>query len=113
MSERIPMKVSPNEVVLEELRDFDNAAIRKTLEDFDVVKSGNEITVEDYAADRNRAAILAGERNVPVSTKALLAAAFIDRMRYAHADQFSNEAIKELPQETLRAFIYAETGINL
>lgn len=102
---------SSNEKAVEEIRDYDNTAIRKMLEEADAIQPGDTVTPDDYEATRNRAVFLAQHRDTPISVGALLSAAFIDRKR--HLDQFSDDAVKRMPNDILRAYIYAETGINL
>lgn len=111
MSEGLPRKISASEATVEELRDLDNASIRGILEGLEVAKQGDAITADDYEAIRSRVAVLVKERDVPVSTNALLSAAYIDRMK--HVEQLSDESIKAMPSDTIRGYIYAETGIDL
>jgi len=110
MSEGIPRE-SINAETIEDIRDYNDAAIRLMLEEADAIQPGDSVTPDDYEATRSRAVFLAQHRDVPISVRALLSAAFIDRKR--HLDQFNDDAVKGMPNDILRAYIYAETGINL
>lgn len=99
---------SINAKAIEEIRDYDNAAIRAMLEQAGVVQHGDVITLDDYEATRSRAAMLAKESKNPASTEALLFAAFTDRMKLV--ERLGDEAIKNIPNEALRSIVYVDTG---
>ena len=97
-----------NAKAIEEIRDYDNVAIRAMLEGAGIVQQGDVITLDDYEATRSRAAVLAKESKNPASTEALLFAAFTDRMKLIK--RLGDEAIKNIPNEALRSIMYVDTG---
>lgn len=99
---------SINAKAIEEIRDYDNAAIRAMLERAGVAQQGDVITLDDYEATRSRAAVLAKESKNPASAEALLFAAFTDRMKLV--ERLGDEAIKNIPNEALRSIVYVDTG---
>ena len=105
------MQRSVNAEAVEEIRDYDTAAIREILESADVVRQGEAITADDYEAILSRAEVLAADSKESVSAKALLSAAYIDRMKFL--ERLSDQTIKEMPGIALQAYIYAETGTYL
>lgn len=100
-----------NAEAVREIQGYDNADIQDVLGETGVDQLGVEISESDYEAIRNRAAFIAKNRNAPVAVKMLLSAAFIDRKK--HLNQLTDEVIKGMPNDTLRGYIYAETGENL
>lgn len=97
-----------NAKVIEEIRDYDNVAIRAMLTGAGIVQQGDVITPDDYEATRSRAAVLAKESKNIASTEELLFAAFVDRMTLV--ERLGDEAIKNIPNETLRSIMYVDTG---
>ncbi len=102
------MSRSINAKAIEEIRDYDNVAIRAMLEGAGIVQQGDVITIDDYEATRSRAAVLAKESKNLASAEALLFAAFTDRMKLV--ERLGDEAIKNIPNETLRSIMYVDTG---
>lgn len=99
---------STNAKAIEEIRNYDNVAIRAMLERAGVVQQGDVITLDDYEATRSRAAMLAKESKNPASTEAFFFAAFTDRMKLV--ERLGDEAIKNIPNEALRSIVYVDTG---
>lgn len=97
--------------IIEEINDYENAEIREILVDASVVGGGDEITGADYQAIKTRAEFLANKAENPISAKALLLGAYADRMEYL--GKITEDDLKKLPSEAVRAIMYARTGYDL
>lgn len=104
-------QVAKGNPAVEEIRDYENNDIREILTSSGIVSDGDAITPEDYQAMRARAEVLASraeEKNAPISAKALLLGAYADRMK--NIGRLTEKAIKEMPNDIIRAIMYARTG---
>ena len=105
-------KVAQRNPVIEEINDYENAEIREILVGASVVMDGDEITEADYQAIKTRAEFLANKAGeTPISAKALLLCAYADRME--HLGKITEDDLKKLPSEAVRAIMYARTGYDL
>lgn len=98
-------------LVIEEINDYENTEIRQMLEEAGAVKQGDKITDDDYETTRNRAKHLVQEARVPISVKTLILGAFADRMK--NLGKITDVDLKKMPNDTVRAIVYARTGYNL
>ncbi len=97
---------APNPVI-EEIKDYDNLALRGMFDEAGLSQEGTVITSEDYDAIRSRAIYLAGE-NRPASAQTLLFTAFNDRLKVL--DRLGEEAFRNISKEAFKAIFYEETG---
>ena len=100
-----------NAEAIEDIRDYENPAIRVLLEEEGVVESGDVINPEDYETTRSRAMVLARENKRPASAKALLLNAFTERKMLI--EDLGDETIKSLPSDALRSFVYVSKGYEM
>jgi len=98
-----------NGLAIEELKDFDNEAMRELFQDKGLVEEGEQISTDDFEAIKNRAKVLL-QGHKPLSSEAALIKACVDRLRLV--EKIGQEKMKTLSEETLRAIFYAERGVD-
>lgn len=96
-----------NKFQVEDLNDFDNGEIRRILLESEFVQEGDIITPEDYEVIKSRSEVLLSQSEQPISAKAAIMAAYVDRMELVGKIGFEN--LKNLPVESLQAILYVET----
>ncbi|MEK7567614.1 MAG: hypothetical protein AAB513_01685 [Patescibacteria group bacterium] len=101
-------KPSINALALEEIKDFDNQALRALFEEEGLVNAGEVIKPEDFEAIKTRALILEQDSDKPLSAKASLIRAYVDRMQFVN--KFDTARLKEISNSALHAIIYMKTG---
>jgi len=98
-----------NKIQLEDLQDFNNLDIRKLLTESELVQEADVISEADYEAVKLRSEVLLSRSTEPLSVEAALLAAYVDRMQIT--ESIGLEALKDLPNKTLRAMFYVETKV--
>lgn len=98
-------------MAVEEINELGNAELRDMLTGEGVVKQGEIITPEDFDAVRNRATYLAGNADIPVSSKSLILGAYVDRME--HIGKIGDEQLKAMSDEAIQSVYYVRNGYRL
>lgn len=97
-----------NQASGDDINDLNNLEIRSLAEVEGIVSKGEIVTENDYESIRRRAEVLLTDTTRPLSVKAALLEAFVERMRIF--EKIGMERMRELSDDAIRAILYAETG---
>ena len=93
---------------IEAISGYDDATIRKMLEEADVAQLDVYISEDDFSEIRSQAMVLGSTLRTKMDTLELLEISYVDRMRATRGT--GDEAIQNIPDSILKRSLFAETG---
>jgi hypothetical protein len=93
---------------IEDITDLNNSDIRTIIEDAGLLSAGDTISLDDFDAIKRRALIVLQGLDKPLSSKAAVLCAYLERMQLIN--KVGVEDTRNFTNEVLRAILYAKVG---